>query len=171
MCTAAASKSRAANAPQTQESIPPLSRTTARDFASLTISNTAPQSHRDTEKSGGKQLRTTSRGSSVIAFPLLSLCLCDSVVRDLYALHRRVPDELMNLQTQASLKVVRQHPLRQLPRIEQTVRAVSRTNRVLAEGRRKQHRGYPANQMVTRYKVARKLIVGPVAQHEFDLVR
>src|SRR5271167_4188674 len=128
MCTAAALKSRAACAAQTQESIPPLSKTTARDvwpfirvqipffnlqcrislctFVSFVVDALKSLNHKGREGTQRKPLALLNWQRS-------------------YALHRRVPDELMDLQSQASRDVVRQHPLREFPRIEQTVRGVA----------------------------------------------
>src|ERR1700690_2826886 len=83
------------------------------------------ESQRDQEYKEQALTTQPALAQEFAALPLLSLCLCDSVVKDSYALHRRVPDELMNLQSQAGRNVVPQHPLCQFPGIKQTVRAVA----------------------------------------------
>src|SRR5208282_1280975 len=141
MCTAATSNSRAASAAQTLESIPPLSKTTARDLHSLNMPVT-PQSHRGKKRTPafGPKPETAQE---LVCLPLPSLCLCDSVVQGSHALHRRIPDELMDLQSHARGNIVGQHPVREFARIEQTVRTVSRATGVFAECRGKQYRIHP----------------------------
>src|SRR5271156_2955932 len=76
----------------------------------------------------------------------------------------------MQLQSQTSGNVIRQHPLREFSRIEQTVRAVSRAASIFAECGRKQNRCYSSRQMMMCHEIASELIIRPAAQHEFDFV-
>src|SRR5215471_16910206 len=79
-----------------------------------------------------------------------------------HALCRRLPDELMDLQTQAYVQSIREDPLRQLPGIEQAVRGVALQARRLCERRREDHAGNPILQPVPAAKVAGELVVGAV---------
>src|SRR5580692_2400012 len=76
----------------------------------------------------------------------------------------------MQLQSQTSGNVVREHPLSEFARIEQTVRAVTCATRVLAEGRRKQHCVEPSIQNMPRHKITGEFVVCSAAQHEFNFV-
>ena len=79
------------------------------------------------------------------------------------AFHRRIPDELMDLQPQSRRDAVRQHPFRKFARIEQAIGRIAGAAGLLAESGREQHRIYRWSQAVTRHKVAGKLVVATIA--------
>src|SRR5271157_14840 len=130
MCRAAvasAPKSRAANAAQTAESIPPLSATT-----------------------------TSAR---LFRIP-----------RNLHALQRRLPDELMDLKSQPRSQPVRQHPLGKLLRINQAVRRIANTCCILAKRGRENHRSDSRAELMLSDKFPREFVIAPAGNHKFHLV-
>ncbi len=59
----------------------------------------------------------------------------------LNALQRRLPDELVDLKSQAHIQIVRQNPFRHVPRINHAVVGAAAAGRILAKRRRKNNRG------------------------------
>src|ERR1700751_2698724 len=64
-----------------------------------------------------------------------------------------IPNELVQLQPQPGRNVVGNHPLGQLPGIEQTMRGVAGARCIVAEGRRKQRRIHPCRKIVLPHKL------------------
>src|SRR6185369_17180299 len=87
---------------------------------------------------------------------------CRACATLLNPFHRRIPDKLMDLQRHASRDSVRKHPFRQFARIQQATGRVADTGGLLAESGREQHRIYPIVEMVSRHKVAGKLVVSAI---------
>src|SRR5579884_1011084 len=100
MCTAAASWSRAAKAAQTQESIPPLRRTTARDLPTFARADIAGDL-----RSTNYELRFTSWTAFTHCFSNRQSQIVNRKFSN--SLHRRIPDKLVNLQAQACGHIVR----------------------------------------------------------------
>jgi hypothetical protein len=68
---------------------------------------------------------------------LFPRCLCDSAVQELsHSLQRRVPDELVELESQARGDVVSEHPFCKFAGIEQAMRGVTSAASVFGEGGR-----------------------------------
>src|SRR3984957_713061 len=101
MWTAAASWSRTARAAQTQESMPPLRSTTARDLRLL---------------SGMVRFRCLSIRNGSINH------VRSERNRSSDAFYGRIPNELMQLQAEPAGNVVGKHPLRQFLRVGKTGR-------------------------------------------------
>src|ERR1700722_17512843 len=149
MWTAAASWSRTARAAQTQESMPPLRSTTARDLRLL---------------SGMVRFRCLSIRNGSINH------VRSERNRSSDAFYGRIPNELMQLQAEPAGNVVGKHPLRQFLRVEQTVRTVASPGRVFAECGRKQDCGHTLRQIMPFGELPGKFVVRPAAQNELDFI-
>src|ERR1700722_3687010 len=159
MCTAAASWSRAAKAAQTQESMPPLRRTTARDGFEVGIKKTVD----------GCLLILDCRNERLQSTSLF-FGFQSEISRSLDSFHRRIPDEFVQLQAKPGGNVVGQHPFSQFLGIEQTVRAVAGTRRVLAECRREQDCVDPPLETVPQRELPGKLVVHAATQDKLDFI-
>src|SRR5258706_3700198 len=88
---------------------------------------------------------------------------------NLNALGLRLPDELMDLQSDPDRQTVGQHPFHELARIDKDI--VGSTARgILAKRGRKDDRGHSLHQPMPLREVAGKLIVGTIGKHELDFV-
>src|SRR5262245_37718497 len=86
------------------------------------------------------------------------------------ALGRRLPNELVDLQTQSDVEPVSHDPLGQQSRVQQTVGRVALPAGVLAEGRRKNHAANSVFETVLKREIAGKLVVSAISQYELDLI-
>src|SRR5579872_3981576 len=92
-----------------------------------------------------------------------SLWGCHSLQDCLHAFERRIPDELVKLQSEARWHVVSDDPFRQLLWIEETVRTVPQASSILAKSRRKQNCIHLSRKVVTLDEVPGKFVVAAAA--------
>src|SRR5580700_6097533 len=85
-------------------------------------------------------------------------------------LHRRVPDELVQLQTESGRYVIGEHPLGQFLGVKQTVRTVAGAGRVFAKRRGKKDSVHVFRQMMFASEPVGKVVVGAAAQDKLDFV-
>src|ERR1700687_1979377 len=83
----------------------------------------------------------------------------------LNALGRRVPDELVQLQTQPHRQTVSQNPFHEHARLEARPLPLW-----IFEHRRKQYLFHPLRQAVLQRQVARKFIIAPRGKHELHFI-
>src|SRR6267378_1790158 len=139
----------------TQESIPPLKSTTAlrESFFKSLFNSTAP--------AFGILLCEISAPSASPRCLFLSFFF----TRKSNALGCRVPNELVQLQSQPHRQSVSQYPLHQHARLEARPLPLR-----IFEHRREQNLFHPPRQAVLRRKLARKLIIAPRGQHELHFI-
>src|SRR5215472_18765497 len=97
----------------------------------------------------------------------------DSLIADCllsHSLRRRLPDELVDLQSQPDVESVLQDPLRQRPRIELAVGRIALRARILEKSRREDYAMDLAFQLMLAREVAGELVVGAVSENELDLI-
>src|SRR5581483_3155618 len=82
----------------------------------------------------------------------------------------RVPDELVNLQTQPDVQAVCNNPLGQLLRIEEALRGVATAGRLLPKCGRKNHRHPTPFEAVHTQELAGEVVVFAAGEHEFDFI-
>src|SRR5690348_8516613 len=87
-----------------------------------------------------------------------------------HAFQGRVPNELVNLQAKTSIDAVFKHPLCQLSRVEEALRAIAHTMGVLAESRREDYRGYLRGKPMPARKVTGKFVIRSIADDELHFV-
>src|ERR1700751_228491 len=86
------------------------------------------------------------------------------------SLHRRIPNEFMNLESQASPNIIRHHPFRKLTGIEEAVGGVAIAGCVLAEGGRKKYCIHARGQVMSPHKLPREVVIAAVAPNELDFI-
>src|SRR5579863_1378955 len=154
-------------AAHTQESIPPLSSTTAFRL-SVILASTLPDSS-DAASGTAFRLCTASTNPGPIAQPfsyiftsLLPYFILSSA---LDSLCRRVPDEFVQLQPQPHRQAVRQNPFHQRARLQAFPLAIG-----IGERRRKQHLLDALRERVFAREITRKFIIAPRRQYKFNFV-
>src|SRR5882724_13545763 len=114
--------------------------------------------------------RTTARAEEESVMLHSTITKSTINISALNPLHRRVPNKLVQLQSQPRRNIVGDHPLSQFLRIEQAMRTIPRAGRIFTKRRRKQNRIHPFRKLVPPREFARKVIVGAAAQNKLDLV-
>src|SRR2546425_6394721 len=107
--------------------------------------------------------KTTALGFSVNSPPLalsFAFCPCPSD-----SPHRRVPDKLVQLQSQPHRQAIGQNPLAQLPRAHSWPRTFC-----VVHDRREDHLMNALGPAMPRGEVARKLVVAAAGEDEIDFI-